>query len=302
MIKDSLALGDLHIGRKHKVTYGDPLIWDLLSLNVLGEMIAKYHPKTLILTGDVFDSSRPTALDFARLVSVIVSIPRVIILTGNHDLSMVTEEIAFQHLGSLENVELVQANTYSNLGWNTYGVGWCDTQELFEKTMAMAIEEASEYGTIFAHCNRKYWENDNDNSFTDALYDLASEKHVMIVSGHEHQSSQSKSFVHLGSLVPQASNQLNTKLAMVTDDTGWKFENVPNYATTYEADDALLYFLKEEPLAARENCCIMVKPEKEVKPEDLKLEGKDLTIDIIDSFRSAAVTEGFSKELIDAYI
>lgn len=299
MLKNSIILGDLHLGKKHKVTYGDPLVWDMLALNVLAQTIQEQDPFTVVLAGDVFDSGKPTSLDFARFVSIIVNVPSVVVLTGNHDLSMVTEDIAFQHLSDLPNVTLVEANSFSWLGYTTWGIGWCDTQQLFEEKMKELLNTVPTGGNIIAHCNRKYWENDNDNSFTDELYDLAKAKNIIVYSGHEHTSSVSKHFIHLGSVVPQARNQTNESFAVVNGE----LTTLPNYATTDEHDlSKLLYFLEEDPIDPQEDRCYMVRSEKTVKPEDLRLEGKDLTIDIIDSFKEAAIKEGFSEELINAYI
>ena len=298
MNNNTVACGDLHVGKKHKVTYGDPTIWNDLPLKVLSNLIKTEKPTLLILDGDVFDSSRPTALDFARLVSVVAVVDEVYILTGNHDLSMLVEEIAFQHLNNIPNITIIQANEYDYMPDGSIGVGWCDTQEKFEHIMAMAISSAPMGGTIHAHCNRKYWENDNDNSFTDALYEMARDKEIIVYSGHEHTASVSKHFVHLGSVVPQASNQVGDKYYLHNGE----LKRLPNHASIYEEDQADLYFLKDEPLNIRDNACYMVRVEKEIKPEDLKLEGKDLTIDIIESFKEAALKEGFSKELLNEYI
>ncbi len=295
---NNLALGDLHIGKRHKVTFGDPAIWDELTMKVVIELLKLHKPKHLILTGDVFDSSKPTALDFAQVVMLTSMVDRVTILTGNHDLSMIAEDIAFSYLSRLPNVTLVEANHFTYVYDGAYAVGWCDTQEEFIKTMAMALRDVPENGVVYAHCNRKYWENDNDNSFTDELYDLAASRNITVISGHEHTSSISNHFIHLGSVVPQARNQLNQKYGWADD----KLLELPMHWASSELDVASVYFLEEDPIDMSDFSCYLIRNDKEVKAEDLKLESKDLTIDVIESFRAAAVKEGFGKELLDEYL
>jgi len=285
----TMIIGDLHIGKKHRTTYGDPTIWDNAALKILEELLQKEDPTELILAGDVFDSSEPTALDLMKLISVTTRVPLVYIVAGNHDIPMLKKDTAFSRLEILEYIFLIKANQ-SYIGENFSIVAWQDTQQLFLEAMKECIHKTPEKGTIIAHCNRKYWDNDNDNSFTDELYNLAAAKDIIIYSGHEHSASISKNFVHLGSVVPQAINQIGKRYYVINNT----LKEVP------QADK--VHLLYEEPINLLEGHCYYVKTSKDVTIKDLKLEEKDINIDIIASFKQAALKEGFTEELIDEFI
>lgn len=282
-----LVIGDLHIGKRHKATYGDASIWDNRSLLRLQEIIAKEKPRVLILAGDVFDTSKPTSLDIMNLLLAIMAVEKVYILAGNHDLSMLKEDIAFSKLDNLLNVTVVKPNSiasYENKGISFIMIGWCDTQAKYEEVMQRAIDKATEGDMLVTHANRVSWDNEMDNSFTDDMYEQCCAKELVALSGHEHKSGVAHCFIHLGSVVPHTIAEVGPKYY-------WY-----NGLKEIELGDDII-IAREEPDVIDPDKVYYIRPKKEVTTEDLKLEDKDLTIDIMEDFITQASEAGFKEEL-----
>ena len=282
----TIIVGDLHHGRKHRVTYGDPAIWDYKSLYTLMDIIDKFEPDTLILAGDVFDTSRPTALAYSEVVTQLSRVPRAIVLAGNHDISKVDEDIAFDNLDALDNVTVVKYQEVYEFE-NFMLIGWQPTQEHFDTTLKDAIAAADEGSVIVTHCSRLDFGNANDNICTDARIKQAKEKDIIIVSGHEHKSSIGSNFAHLGSVVPHSISEVGDRYIWIDG----KFKKLP------ELRDIVL--TREEPTIIDPDKCYYVKTGKEITVEDLAMEEKDLSIDILEDFWKEAEKAGFSKEIIN---
>jgi DNA repair exonuclease SbcCD nuclease subunit len=284
-----LVVGDLHIGKRHKATYGDATVWDERSLDILSDLIDKEKPTRLILAGDVFDTSKPTSLDFAKLVAVLTKVLDVYIIAGNHDLSMIKEDTAFSKLSALSNITIVEPNDSSVMfvdkhGVSYLGVGWCSTQTIYEEVMHSTIDAAQVGDIIITHANRVSWQNDNDNSFTDELYERCKEIECLVLSGHEHKSSQTAHFIHLGSVVPHT-------IAEVGERYYW----CDGLHKIDIGDDIILS--RDEPDVIDPDKVYYIRPKKEVTVEDLAMEQKDLTIDILEDFIGQAKEAGFEEEI-----
>lgn len=284
----SIILGDLHHGRKHNATYGDASIWDYKSLNLLKALLIKHNPDQVILSGDVFDNSKPSSLAYSELVSVLVRIPSVWIIAGNHDISKVEESIAFDNIGALDNVNLVRHSSLNHSADHKFNfIGWQPTQSHYDKAMKFTIEEAMEGTTIVTHCSRVDFGNENDNICTDEHIKLAKAKDIKIISGHEHKSSIGSTFSHIGSVVPHTIAEVGVRYYWLDG----KFIELE--------DDGQLVLTREEPINIDPTKVYYVKTNKEVTIDDLKLEEKDLSIDILEDFWKEATKAGFSKELLN---
>ena len=275
----TLIIGDTHHGKKHNCTYGDSSIWDNKSLKLLDQLLNKHEPDRLILAGDVFDNSKPSALAYAELCSVIFQCPNVWIIAGNHDISKVEEKIAFDLIPAFlvahDTTEVVD-----NIGM----IGWHATQKLFNEAMIKMLKE--DINTLVTHCSRMDFGNEMDNICTDEHIRLAKENGIVIISGHEHKSNLGNNFVHLGSIVPHTIAEVGPRYYWLDG----KFLEIPI------AEDIVL--TREEPLTIDPNKCYYIKTGKEVTTEDLKLEAKDLTIDILEDFWHEAEKLGYTKELL----
>jgi DNA repair exonuclease SbcCD nuclease subunit len=281
-----IILGDLHHGRRHKVTYGDPAIWDYKSISILNRLINKHNPDRLVLAGDIFDTSKPTALAYSELAGVIARIPEVIIIAGNHDISRVNEDIAFNNLAAFDNVKLVGIGEYDKFDYNLIAVGWQQTQQFFKDVMTDILTE-NQNKVIVTHCSRLDFGNENDNILTDELIALAKDNGNVIVSGHEHKAALRGTFNHLGSVVPHSIAEVGTRYYWLNG----KFLELP--------DDGDIILTREEPITINSEKCYYVKPGKEITTEDLLLEEKDLSIDIVSDFWEKAQEAGFKKELLN---
>jgi len=279
----TIIVGDLHLGKKHNVTYGDAKIWDDRSLLILKEIISNYDPTRLILAGDVFDTSKPSSLVYSEFLGIISSVPIVYIIAGNHDISKITEPIAFDNLEALSNVFLVKYQEHE-IHEDFNFIGWQPTQEKYDEVMRLVIEEAKEDSVIITHCSRLDFGNKMDNICTDEHIKLAKAKKIEIISGHEHKSSIGNTFSHLGSVVQHTIAETGPRFIWV--DGGFK--------ELQHNDDIIL--TREEPLHIDPDKVYYIKTGKEVTVEDLKLESKDLNIDILEDFKVKAKEAGFDIE------
>ncbi len=284
-MNSTIILGDLHLGKKHNVTYGDPAIWDNRSLKILKELISRYDPTRLILAGDVFDTSKPSSLVYSEFISAISNVPTVYIIAGNHDISKITEPIAFDNLEALENITLIKYASLDHLANSSFNfIGWQPTQEHYDKAMKFTIDEAKEDSIIITHCSRLDFGNEMDNICTDEHIALAKAKGIHIISGHEHKSSLGNTFIHLGSVVPHTIAELGPRFVWVDGELKELQHN----------DDIIL--TREEPVYIDPDKVYYVKTGKEVTVEDLKMEAKDLNIDILEDFMAKAKEAGFNIE------
>ena len=281
-MNSTMIVGDLHLGKKHNVTYGDPKIWDDRSLLILKNLIRDYNPQRLILAGDVFDTSKPSSLVYSQLIGVLANALEVVIIAGNHDISKITEDIAFDNLEALENIQLVKYEEYY-IGEEYGFIGWQPTQDRYDEVMREVIEKSAE-GVIVTHCSRLDFGNENDNICTDEHIRLAKAKGITIVSGHEHKSSIGNTFIHLGSVVPHTITEVGKRYVWLDGDLKELQHN----------DDIIL--TREEPLEIDPNKVYYVKTGKEITLEDLKMEAKDLGIDIVEDFMKKAKEAGFEVE------
>jgi DNA repair exonuclease SbcCD nuclease subunit len=280
----TLVLGDLHLDKKHNVSYGDASIWDNKSLDILTSLIAEHDVTELILLGDIFDTAKPPSLVFAKFVATIIDVETVFILAGNHDLPMVKQETAFAELDKLPNVLLIQPNNlYFKDDW--VGIGWHDTQEDFEFTMHKVI--GTDAKTIYVHASRADWGNKNDNVVTKDILDEAKKHGHHIVSGHEHTGFIGKGHTILGSVVPHTIGELGDRYYMLNGET-IKLPEITDIVIT-----------REEPTVIEDDVVYAVRPKKEITLDDISMEEKDLTVDVLADFWNEAEKAGFTKELLN---
>ncbi len=280
-MSSTLVIGDLHIGKKHKVTYGDPKLWDEASLIILNQLLIEHTPEKLVLLGDVFDTDKPSALEFAEFVTTVVKVPEVYILSGNHDIAMVKKPIAFAELGELFNV--TKPNEIDIVNDDIF-IGWHDTQEKFDASVKLALDSDPKY--LYVHASRNNWGNENDNVITDEHLAMAKDKGTIIVSGHEHTSMVSSNFIFLGSVVPHTISELGPRYVMVDRELR-------------EISYPYIEILREEPEVIDPSKVYAIRPKKEITVEDIVMEEKDLTIDILEDFWQEAEKRGFTKELLN---
>lgn len=282
----TLILGDLHHGRKHNCTYGDSKLWDYKSLTILKSLIEKHEPEILILCGDIFDNSKPTALAYGELVTTLTNVRRVIIIAGNHDISKIQEPIAFNTLGNLPNISIVRYGSFARTNDFSF-IGWQPTNTEYNRLLLETIDATRIGNTIITHASRLDFGNEMDNIVSDEAIALAKVKNIIIVSGHEHTASVSQNFIHLGSVVPHTISELGPRYYMINRDI-FEIE-----------DDGDIILTRTEPNYIDPDKVYYVKSGKEVTTEDLKLETKNFDIDIIDSFWKEANKLGFEKGLLD---
>jgi DNA repair exonuclease SbcCD nuclease subunit len=282
----TLTVGDLHLDKKHTATYGDVSIWDNASLETLKALIKEHNPDRVILLGDIFDTAKPPALIYAKFLDAIRYIPKVVILSGNHDLPMLKQETAFAELATVPNIHLVQPNSYMLMDKYEVAIGWCDTQDDFAAVMNDLLDR-DDLDYIYVHAGRADWGNDNDNVVTDDMVKRAREVNTTIISGHEHIGYVSDHHIILGSVVPHTIGELGDRYYMLNKDV----IKLP--------EDNRIVITREEPIDIDPDKVYAVRPKKEITVDDIEMAEKDLTIDILEDFWREATKEGFTEELLN---
>lgn len=297
----NIFVADLHSEKKRKVTYGDANLWSTKPLKLLNEILNTEQPTHLTLLGDIFDTANPDSLSYGLFIASIANIPNVFILEGNHDRPKVEKEYAFEKLSALPNVSIIVKNSFEKLYstdlCSVYGIGWCDTQELFEATLDKALEVVKAGDILCLHCNWADWGNEMDNTLPKKYYDKFVAADTLILAGHEHTFHSEPNFIHLGAIMPMSIGELGEKfyyklgagLVEINHNVGDKPFNE-------------VQLLRDEPDHIEDGKCYYVKSGKEVTLEDLKMESKDLKIDILADFVVEAEKAGFSKELLEEFI
>lgn len=296
-----IFVADLHSEKKRKVTYGDANIWNNKPINLLNGIIANEQPTHLTLLGDIFDTATPDSLSYGLFIAAIANVPNVYILEGNHDRPKVEKEYAFEKLSALSNVIIIVKNSLEKLYTtdlcSVYGIGWCDTQELFETFLDKALETLSEGDILCTHCNWADWGNEMDNTMPKAYYDKFVKLGVLILAGHEHTFHSESNFIHLGAIMPMTIGELGEKFYY---KLGTGLVNIDHNVGDSPSNEVQL--LREEPDIIEDGKCYYIKSSKEVTLEDLKMEAKDLKIDILQDFMVEAQKAGFSQELLEEFI
>jgi len=289
-------IADLHSDKKRRVTYGDPSVWNKKPLQLLRQIIKDTKPKRLVLLGDVFDTAAPDSLSFASFVVEIIDVEEVWILEGNHDRPKMEKDYAFQKLNDLPNVNIAQKNTFNKLFEGCYGIGWCDTQELFEERVREALKTMKPNDKLCLHCNWDDWGNEMDNALTPELHKEVKKTGITILAGHEHAYHQEENFIHLGAIMPMTIAELGDKYYYHNND----LVKIDHKVGTTEDGDVLL--LRDEPDEIIEGKTYYIKTGKEVSIEDVQMEAKDLKVDILSDFVKAAEVAGFNPELLKEFI
>jgi len=295
---NELIIGDLHCDRKRKVTYGDSSIWDNRVFEILGDILRAEKPEKLVLLGDIFDSYKPDSISVARLLALLLPIPRVIIVEGNHDRPKNSDiDYVFSYLSTMPNISVASANTYVAIGNNEYAVGWHSTQAGFEATLIELAKEKLCDAKVYLHCNTDDFGNLNDNFVSQEFIDLLTADGGMIFTGHDHDFKRRGSLINLGSLIPNTIGELGKKFY-------WSYNNGiveidHKVSGSLQDTDALVYLLREECAMVDVDKAYYIKPTKEVSKEDLTLQSKDLGINIFDDLTKEAVAAGFDPQFID---
>jgi hypothetical protein len=122
---------------------------------------------------------------------------------------------------------------------------------------------------------------------TDDLAKAAAAANITIISGHEHLGYVSDHHIILGSVVPHTVGELGNRYYMLNTDV----LKLP--------EDSRIVITREEPIDIDPDKVYAVRPKKEITVEDLVMEEKDLTIDILEDFWKEAEKEGFNEELLN---
>jgi len=291
-----IIIGDEHLDKVRKVTYGNADIWNNKPFEITKSIIDFEKPTRIIFLGDIFDKYKPDSLSTVKFISMIKDIDTYII-EGNHDRPKMNQPYCFEELDTLSNITIIKRNTISNFAPKFYGIGWCDTQEIFVSKLELLLDEIEEESILCLHCNHSDWRNEMDNYIPENIINQFSALNVTIFAGHDHSHFAIKNFISLGSVIPNNIGEIgekkywSSKTGLVTIDT-----KVGNSLK----DDVIL--LRKEPFDIDPNKAYYIKTKNAIEQDDLKLEEKNLHIDILEDFTTEAIKAGFDLEYVNKHL
>jgi DNA repair exonuclease SbcCD nuclease subunit len=286
-----IAIPDLHLGKKFNVTYGDSSIWSTKPLTLVKQIIKEENPDKIIFLGDIFNTSQPSfhsVFSFLLLVKPL----DVTVISGNHDIPKTRKKSIMDYLDKYVNV--IKANTVTEIYDGNYGIGWCDTQSVFTAKLESTIEHITG-NTIFLHGAYNNWDNEMDNVITDSIIKKAKNKNIKLISGHEHISNIRKdTLYHLGSIMPMNIGELGPKYYWTTDSGIVEIK----HGVGNQLDDDVILVRKD--IDKQGTKPIVVRTNKKISDKDLLIEKKHLDVDIINDFIKQAEKAGFSTKFLES--
>lgn len=190
-------------------------------------------------------------------------------------------------------VNVISRNEVTEVWDDNYAIGWCDTQTLFEAKITSTLEHMKgKY--LFLHAAYNNWDNEMDNVITNDMIKLAKEKDIIMISGHEHVANIRDNMYHLGSIMPLNIGELGVKYYFSTTDG---LVDIPHRVGSNLNDDVILTRKEIEPQGDKP---IVIRRGK-IKKDDIVMEEKQLTIDIVEDFVKEAVDAGFEEDFVKEY-
>ncbi|MAG50223.1 hypothetical protein CL621_01120 [archaeon] len=287
-----VAIPDLHLDKTFNVTYGNPHIWSKKPLTIVKSILETEKPDIVVFLGDVFNNSTPSYQSVFKFLKVIDNYDNCFIVSGNHDIPKTNKKSVMDYLS--DYVSVIPRNTAVEVVKGFYAIGWCDTQTIFEKKL-ISIINTKNVTTIFLHAAYNNWDNEMDNVVHNNIIKLAADKDILLISGHEHNSRFSNNLLHLGSIMPMNIGELGKKYYWTSTEGAIEIKH--NVGST-KSNDVILTRTSIEP---QKDKPIYIKTVKNISSSDLRMEEKELDIDIILDFKEQALKEGFTKKFIKEY-
>ena len=289
-----IAIPDLHLDKNFNVTYGDSKIWARKPLELIKSILDKENPDKVIFLGDIFNTCQPSYHSVFKFLQAIDGYEDCSVLAGNHDIPKTKVSSVMDYISDYMTV--VQPNQVLELHPTYYGIGWCDTQDLFEEKLSNIIIQDT-CSIVFVHGAYNNWENEMDNVVTDQLIKLAKANNVKIISGHEHISKFRKdTLYHLGSIMPMNIGELGKKYYWSSVNG---FVEINHKVGSTLDNDVVLIRKEVDPQGDKP---VYIKKNKEVSADDIKMEAKELDVDILEDFKKEAESAGFDNDFIKELI
>ncbi len=285
-----IIIPDIHLDRKFNVTFGDPKIWERKGLELIQDIIEESKPDAILFLGDVFNTSHPSFHSIFEFLQVVKGYD-VTVISGNHDIPKTQKKSVMDYLSHYVNV--ISRNEVTEVWDDNYAIGWCDTQTLFEAKITSTLEHMKgDY--LFLHAAYNNWDNEMDNVITNDMIKLAKKNNVTMISGHEHVSNIRDNMYHLGSIMPLNIGELGTKYYFSTIDG---LCEIDHRVGSDPSNDVVLVRKAIDPQGDKP---IVIKRGK-IKKDDIVMEEKQLTIDIVEDFVKEAIDAGFEENFVKEY-
>ena len=284
-----IAIPDLHIGKTFNVTYGDPAIWEARSLKLVKNILKREQPDKVVFLGDIFNTSSPSFHHIFKFMFEVKDYD-VSVISGNHDIPKTKKKSVMDYLSKY--VHVIFNNDIDQVYPDSYAIAWCDTQSRFEAKLKATLKH-TKGNVIFLHAAYNNWDNEMDNVVTDELINLAKEKDIKLISGHEHiHNIQKDTLYHLGSISPMNIGELGPKYYWSSVDGLVKINHKVGKGLSNDI------ILTDEDPGPQGKKPVYVKAGVNSVNTDLVMEERELTIDVLADFTTKAIAEGFDKDFI----
>jgi len=218
----------------------------------------------------------------------------VSVISGNHDIPKTRKKSVMDYLSKY--VHVIFNNDMDEVFPDAYAIAWCDTQSRFEAKLKATIKH-TKGNVIFLHAAYNNWENEMDNVVTDKIIDLAREKSIKLISGHEHVHNIKKdTLYHLGSISPMNIGELGPKYYWSSEDGLKKINHKIGKGLSNDI------ILTDEDPGPQGKKPVYVKAGKTTISSELVMEDRELTIDVLDDFKAEAVKNGFDKDFMEEFL
>jgi len=290
-----VAIPDLHLDKKWKLTYGDSSILEELPLKLVTDILKTEQDIKedflLVFLGDVFNNSHPSFHYIFKFLSTIKNFT-TIVLSGNHDIPKTEKISVMDYLADFTYI--INRNEAIEIEESIYAIGWCDNQSIFESKLESIIKLTP--SIIFLHAAFNNWDNEMDNVVTTSLITLAKKHNVKLISGHEHVFNvQKETLFHLGSIMPMNIGELGPKYYWTSTEG---IKEISHGIGGNETDNIIFTKHEIDPQGSKP---IVIRAQK-TSSDVLKMEKRDLSIDILADFKEQALDKGFTEEFLKEYL
>lgn len=196
-----LLLNDTHFGLK-RITGATKASMEAFydyQLNCVNNILSEHFDKTLIIIGDLLDSSTVPYSVVLDVHAMLSNFPgEIFLVRGNHDISKDRTKLsAFDFLCKLLPKATAVTDPYW-LGEETVIIPHMDNQKLFDEAVAEASKEAF---YLITHCNYENGFTKNSDHSLNLTKEQA-ERFEMVISGHEHNHREIGNVHMLGAPYP----------------------------------------------------------------------------------------------------
>lgn len=245
----TLVINDIHAGVKRQggTTHASREALEGWMLDKFSNLVRLTEYDVLIILGDLFDSRNVDEYLMAKVIDILLTVPRCYVVLGNHDLGGVMDE---KKMSSAEFVGMVSGHSVVKepltLG-KLHIIPHLFNQEAFDK----AVDECPENKLLLVHCNidSNFAHGDHSLNLSREQIETLDQKHVEVIAGHEHKGRVDGNVTVIGNQFPSSISdcigESGKRALLITDDS---FSTIPTWDGT---DYTEIHVTAESPTDAK---------------------------------------------------